>query len=202
MTGRFVDIFVGTKEIEQAVTTIGYIAISHARVEDCLSYLVWQLDSFEKAGRRSHRILSAEQLQARLREARREVKRRLIKQQVANISTALASGRVATRLYQVENGTEFTSTWQALAPQIIDLSDQRNEAVHSAIAWSAGGLVRTIGGTLNSNTVSLDLGRDHQLATDLGQLAINLGIFVTSLGIHLPFVGNDKIITVPTTLTT
>jgi hypothetical protein len=69
--------------------------------------------------------------------------------------------------------------------------------VHSAVAWSAGKLLRTTGGSLDGDTSTLDLARDQQLANDLGTLGTELGQFTTALGIALPFASGDQIITFP-----
>jgi hypothetical protein len=101
--------FKGTQEIEKAVTVIGWIAINHARVEDSLDYLVWQLDAFEMAGRRSHRALSADELQARLRKLRRTAKWSPIKNRVKKVGEVLSLGRVATRLRELADGLQFST---------------------------------------------------------------------------------------------
>jgi hypothetical protein len=51
----FIDAFSGTAEIKQAYLLIGWIAVNHARIEQRLSYLAWQLEVFDLAGRKKYR---------------------------------------------------------------------------------------------------------------------------------------------------
>jgi hypothetical protein len=191
-------IFAGTAEIERAVTVVGWVAITHARVEEALDYLLWQLEAFDRAGRRSHKRLPPHELQNMLRALRQEVSGGLIKHRVAMVTECFTRQRIAKRLGELENGIRFPTTWQTLATRIVDLSVRRNEVIHSAIGWSAGEVVRTIGGPLDGTTLSVDLARDWQLATDLGNLATEIGQFSTDLGFNLPFAGDDKIVVATT----
>lgn len=111
------------------------------------------------------------------------------------VEKCLGSGRIARRLGQLPEGPSFLTQWQGLASRITALTKQRNAAVHSAVAWSAGGLGRTTGGTLDGQTSQLDPAHDQKLANDLGILGTDLGLFTTLLGFKLPFAGDGKVIT-------
>jgi hypothetical protein len=162
-----------------------------------LDYLVWQLEAFKRAGRRSHRNLSSEDLQRKLRELRKEMKWSPIKDRVKKVADHFTEGLVAKRLGALPDGARFGLQWQKLGDRVIDLSAQRDEVVHSAVAWS-GAVVRTVGGGLDGKTLPLDLARDEQLASDLGQLSTELAQFATEVGFSLPFASDDKIINAPT----
>lgn len=190
-----INIFVGTKEIERAVTIVGWVAIHHAAIDDALKYLLWQLQSFHVAGRGSREGETPAETQAVLRKIRRNMGRSDIEARVRQVEKCLRSGRTATRLSQLPEGPSFLTQWQALASRVTALTKQRNAAVHSAVAWSAAGLVRTTGGTLDGQTSQLDPAHDQQLVNDLGTLGTDLGLFTTSLGFKLPFAGDDKVIT-------
>jgi hypothetical protein len=188
-------IFAGTKEIEKAVTIIGWIAIQHAAIDDALKYLLWQLKAFDVAGRESRKDKMPAETPALLRKLRRDMPRSDIEARVRQVTNCLRSGRTATRFGQLPEDPDFVTQWQGLASRIVALTKRRNAVVHSAVAWSAGEVVRTTGGTLDGQTLLLDPAHDQQLANDLGTLRTDLSLFTTSLGCKLPFAGDDKIIT-------
>ena len=191
------NLFVGTKEIERAVTTIGWIAIRHTAIDDALKYLLWQLRSFDVAGRGSRKDETPAETQALLRKMRRDMGRSDIEARMRQVGNCLRSGRTATRLGQLPEGPSFLTQWEELASRITALTKQRNAAVHSAVTWAAGGLARTTSETLDGQTSHLDPAHDQQLANDLGNLGTELSLFTTALGFQLPFAGDDKIITFP-----
>jgi hypothetical protein len=117
-------------------------------------------------------------------------------QRVELVTKYFTHGRVAEQLETVQMAATLRSDWEVLAGRIIELSERRNQVVHSAVVWSGAGLVRVAGGALDAELLPVNLSRDEQLRTELGNLSRELGLFATTrVGEILPFAGADQIIT-------
>jgi hypothetical protein len=191
----FADAFKGTAEIKAALAVVGQVAINHARMEEALNYLVWQLRAYERATRKSQANRPEADIQADLRNMRREKTRQLIRDKLADVGTLLSHERIAKRLNDLGETAQVKASWEQIASRTEALSEKRNDIIHSAVGWSAERLVRQIGSVLDKQPEPIDLEIDKQLANDLGTLMIDYGTFTTNLGGLLPFKANDLIIT-------
>jgi hypothetical protein len=98
----FIDAFSGTAEIKQAYLLIGWIAVNHARIEQRLSYLAWQLEVFDLAGRKKYRNKTDAEIRTLAKERRIDPKRPVgrIEDFVNMVEEHLAKQRVARRLQE------------------------------------------------------------------------------------------------------
>ena len=202
MTSRprsFADLFVGTREIKEAYMIIGWIAVNHARLEQHLDYLIWQLEVFDFAGRRSHRDKS----DAEVRELSKQLRHQLkiessrVEDKLNRIYRHLTTERAAQRVAEIGQREHVLSEWSSLSDRIAALPERRNEVIHSAVSWSAGsttGLLRKSDWHHDLPHLSLDLKRDEQLNSDIGAALTKLMEFTTTLTHLLPFKGDLTII--------
>jgi hypothetical protein len=193
--GSFADLFEGTAELKEAFEVIGHVAINHAGVEDALNYLLWQLRAYEFSTRNKQKSRERADIQDDLRQMRREAKKQLIVHKLVEVRELLARERVLKRLREAGRAEEVGAKWQELEARALDLSDKRNDVVHSALAFAGGGVVRQIGDAVDQRHVPVNIQSDGKLVSELGKLAIEVGIFTTDLGYILPFPADDQIIT-------
>lgn len=184
---------------DTAFKLIGGIAIQHAKIEEMLDYLLWQLQCYEISFRSNSATKPKYELQELFRQNRRKINRahRVMSQRVNLISKQLHHPRITARLSEISY-KNFASEWPTLTHRIRDASEQRRDIIHSAIEWSDGQLTRTIGGILDGQRSSLNLMRDEDFLNDLGKLFIDVTVFTQDLGHFLPYAADDQIIVMVT----
>jgi hypothetical protein len=195
LQGSFSDLFEGAAQLKEAFAIVGHVAINHAGVEDALNYLLWQLRAYEFSTRNKQKSRARADIQDDLRQMRQEAKKQLIVHKLAEARELLTKERVLRRLREAGKADEVSAKWRELEAKVLELSDKRNEVVHSALAFSGGGVVRQMGNALDQKQVPVNIHSDAELVSQLGKLAIDLGMFTTDLGYILPFQADDQIIT-------
>jgi ribosomal protein L18E len=195
--GSFADIFVGTKEVKEAYTLIGWIAVNHARMEQHLDYLQWQLDVFQFAGRPAHR----NKTDAEIRDLSKQYRNNgpqssgRIQDRVRHVTEHLTAKRASQRLSKIGQRERVLNDWTSLGANLTALTKQRNEVVHSAVSWSAGSVMRESTWSRDLPHLPLDLDRDNQLNASIGAALTNLQLLTTDLAQSLPFKGDHTILT-------
>jgi hypothetical protein len=180
---------------DTAFRLIGSIAIQHAKIEEMLDYLLWQLQCYEISCRNNSATKPKSKLQELFRQNRQKIHRahRVMGQRVSMITKELHHPRITARLSEITYN-DFAVEWSTLAQRIRDASDQRRDIIHSAIEWSEGQLTRTVGGILDGQRSALNLTRDETFLDNLGKLYIDVTVFTQDLGHFLPYAADDQII--------
>jgi len=180
---------------EEAFKLIGGIAMEHAKIEDMLDYLLWQLKCYEISLRRGSTGKAKQELQSLFRRTRQTIygAHRVMRQRVGLISKELAQPRIKSRLSEITY-RDFGSAWPPLRTRLLNASEQRRDIIHSAIEWSGGQLTRTIGGILDGQRLPLELKRDEAFLNDLSTLFVDLTVFTQDLGHFLPYAADDQIV--------
>jgi hypothetical protein len=91
------------RAFDEAFKLIGGIAIEHAKIEEMLDYLLWQLTCCEFSLRRGSAGKPKQELQSLSRRTRQRIFRahRVMGQRVALISKQLAQPRITCRLSEI-----------------------------------------------------------------------------------------------------
>jgi hypothetical protein len=149
------------RAFDEAFKIIGGIAIEHAKIEEMLDYLLWQLTCYEISLRRGSTAKPKQELQSLFRRTRQTINRahRVMSQRVGLISKQLAQPRIMSRLAEITY-KDFAAAWPGLRSRLLHASEKRRDIIHSAIDWSGGQLTRTVGGILDGQSNPLDLKRD------------------------------------------
>lgn len=189
------------RAFDEAFKLIGGIAIEHAKIEEMLDYLLWQLMCYEISLRRGSTGKSQQELQSLFRRTRQTIIRahRVMSQRVALISKQLAQPRITCRLSEITY-KDFAAAWPALRTRLVNASEQRRDIIHSAIDWSGGQLTRTVGGVIDGQRSPLDLKRDEAFLNDLRNLFVDVTVFTQDLGHFLPYAAEDQIVVMATAL--
>jgi hypothetical protein len=192
----FADIFVGTKEVKKVYTLIGWIAVNHARLEQHLDYLQWQLDVFEVAGRRASRDKTDEEIRnlSRTLTESKSRKSSRIEDRVRHVTDHLMKCRASRRLDEIGERERTLKLWEPLGAKMIALSARRNAVIHSSVSWCAGSVIRETSWQHDDPYLPLDLDRDNQLNSSIANALTMLNQFSTELAQLLPFKGYHKII--------
>src|ERR1700730_30969 len=188
-----------SRVFDEAFRLIGRIAIEHAKIEEMLDYLFWQLTCYEISLRRGSADKSKQALQSVFREIRQGINRahRVMSQRVSLIRKQLAQPRIAARLSEISY-RDFAAAWPVLGVRILDASKTRRNIIHSVVDWSDGQLARTIGGVLDGQSNALDLKRDEAFLTKIQTLFVDVTVFTQDLGHFLPYAAYEQIIVTAT----
>jgi hypothetical protein len=91
------------RAFDEAFKIIGEIAIEHAKIEEMLDYLLWQLTCYEISLRRGSTAKPKQELQSLFRRTRQTINRahRVMSQRVSLISKQLAQPRIMSRLAEI-----------------------------------------------------------------------------------------------------
>jgi hypothetical protein len=189
------------RAFDEAFKLIGGIAIEHAKLEEMLDYLLWQLTCYETSLRRGSTGKPRQELQWVFRRTRQTIFRahRVMSQRVALISKQLAQPRIRCRLSEITY-KDFAAAWPVLQTRLVNASEQRRDIIHSAIDWSGGQLTRTVGGVIDGQSSPLDLKRDEAFLNDLRRLFVDITVFTQDLGHFLPYAADDQLVVMATEL--
>jgi len=127
------------RAFDEAFKLIGGIAIEHAKIEEMLDYLLWQLTCYEISQRRGSTGKPRQELQSLFRRTRQTIIRahRVMGQRVSLISKQLAQPRIRDRLSEITY-KDFAVAWPSLQTRLVNAAEQRRDIIHSAIDWSGG----------------------------------------------------------------
>jgi len=189
-----ISVFAGMDELMDAKTVVGWIAVNHAYAGNMLSYLLWHLICFELKAEPANQALSAMELHALY--LTKIPGHSAIPPRVSQVKAFLGHAHrpVARRLRECEGGDIYAREWDALGVRIKELNNQRNDALHSTLAWSNGHVVRMRNWDATQQTI-VEPKQDERLRDELGKLGTEIGAFATRLGRALPYVANHLIIT-------
>jgi hypothetical protein len=114
---------------------------------------------------------SRAEIQADLRQMRQESKRQLIVHKLSEVQQLRSKERVAKSLKQAGSWNQFNTMWSDLSNRIEELSDRRNEVMHSGLGFSGGKVVCQTGGILDHTATPVTEEAGRQLLSDLGKLS-------------------------------
>lgn len=195
----FVDLFAGTKELKEAFTVIGWIAVNYAQLEQRLDYLIWQLKVFECAQRDGYRDKGDEEIRAlakRLRQTKDRTSGRM-QDKVRVITEHLTKKAASHRIQQTDRHSHLINEWKRLSAQLMDHQERRNQIMHSAVWWCPDptiGLTRQSGWDRDHPNLPLDLERDRKLNSAISVTLRDLLQFTAELTHILPFKGDYTIL--------
>lgn len=184
---------VGEIELREAHCRVGMIISNCAMLEAAIAYLEWQLFAF--SWDKSYPTASPLERQSALAAKRDEWNRySSLEQRLAAASKAFDVSAVSVRANREPRVRELRIKWNKLREEARKLAEKRNKIGHTQLGWSNGHVVRTVGRPWQES-VAVIAEEDEALRSDIGMLAIEIGILTTELGAALPFADADQIIT-------
>jgi hypothetical protein len=185
-------IFVGQNELSEAQNRVGMIVGACAQLEHAVTYLQWQLTAFLWDA--DNPMASQAEGQAALR-AKRHTWGDKFAPLTARLTSATAAFEASLRVNSTPRLQEMREQWNNLHEQAKNIARKRNEIAHTSLCWHEGMVKREVGRPWG-DLIVVSLQEDEAIASAIGTLISDLGVFTTELGHLLPFADDDQIHTI------